>query len=90
MTIPLWILAALAIAGGLLNLPFVLTLEKWLEPALGHHEEPLLTLELLAITLSVIIALFGLVIAVARYMRNESWPSRLGNGLRGYHPPRRT
>lgn len=83
MTIPLWILAALSIVGGLLNLPFVLTLESWLEPALGHHTEPSLTLELLAITLSVIVALFGLVIAVARYLRNESWSSRMGDGFKG-------
>jgi NADH-quinone oxidoreductase subunit L len=86
MTIPLWILAALAILGGLLNLPFVLTLESWLEPALGHHEEPSLTLELLAITLSVIVAAFGLVIAVARYLRNEGWPRRLSSSFSGLAP----
>jgi NADH-quinone oxidoreductase subunit L len=86
MTIPLWILAALAILGGLLNLPFVLTLESWLEPALGHHEEPSLTLELLAITLSVIVAAFGLVIAMARYLRNEGWPRRMGNSFSGLAP----
>ncbi|MCC6454418.1 MAG: NADH-quinone oxidoreductase subunit L [Caldilineaceae bacterium] len=86
MTIPLWILAALSVLGGLLNLPFVLTLETWLEPALGHHTEPSLTLELLAITLSVVIALFGLVIAFARYVRNEGWPRRLSEGFRGLAP----
>ncbi len=32
MTWPLWILAFLAIFGGLLNLPFVASLEHWLEP----------------------------------------------------------
>jgi NADH-quinone oxidoreductase subunit L len=86
MTIPLWILAALSIAGGLLNLPFVLTLEHWLEPALGIHEEPLLTLELLAITLSVIVAAFGLVIAVARYIRGEGWPQRMSDSFSGLAP----
>jgi NADH-quinone oxidoreductase subunit L len=86
MTTPLWILAALSVVGGLLNLPFILTLEHWLEPALGHHEEPSLTLELLAITLSVIIATFGLVIAVARYIRNERWPVRLSDGFKGLAP----
>ncbi len=86
MTIPLWILAALSIVGGLLNLPFVLTMESWLEPALGQHEEPLLTLELLAITLSVIIAAFGLVIAIALYVRGEGWPQRLRNSFKGLVP----
>src|SRR5690606_25957872 len=83
MTIPLWILAGLAIVGGLLNLPFVLTMERWLEPALGVHAEPSLTLELLAITLSVIVALFGLVIAVALFLRNESWPRRMRDAFKG-------
>lgn len=86
MTIPLWILAGLSVLGGLLNLPFVLTMEQWLEPALGHHEEPSLTLELLAITLSVVVALFGLVIAVALYLRNEGWPRRLRDGVKGLAP----
>jgi NADH-quinone oxidoreductase subunit L len=86
MTIPLWILAALSVLGGLLNLPFVLTMERWLEPALGHHTEPSLTLELLAITLSVVVALFGLVIAFARYVRNEGWTRPLGDGFKGLSP----
>ena len=86
MTIPLWILAVLSIVGGVLNLPFVLTLERWLEPALGHHTEPSLSLELLALTLSMVIALFGFVIAVARYLRNESWSRRLGEMFKGLAP----
>jgi NADH-quinone oxidoreductase subunit L len=64
----------------------VLTLEQWLAPSLGEHTEPSLTLELLAITLSVVIALFGLVIAFARYLRNESWPRRLGDTFKGLAP----
>ncbi|MCC6169559.1 MAG: NADH-quinone oxidoreductase subunit L [Caldilineaceae bacterium] len=86
ITTPLWILAALSILGGLLNLPFVLTLDKWLEPALGAHEAPLLTLELLAITLSVIAALFGAVMAWARYMTNEPWPRRLASRFSWLEP----
>ena len=86
MTTPLWILAVLAVVGGLLNLPAVLTMEGWLEPALGHHVEPSLTLELLAITFSVIIAAFGLVIAVALYMRGEGWPRRLRDTFKGLMP----
>jgi NADH-quinone oxidoreductase subunit L len=86
ITTPLWILAALSILGGLLNLPFVLTLEKWLEPALGAHEAPLLTLELLAITLSVIVAIFGAIMAWARYQTNEPWPRRLAGSVGGLEP----
>jgi NADH-quinone oxidoreductase subunit L len=41
---------------------------------------------LLAITLSVIIALFGMVIAIARYMRNENWPRQLGERFKGLAP----
>jgi len=86
MTIPLWILAILAVAGGLLSLPFIQTMDGWLETALGPHHEPSLTLELLGITLSVVVALFGLVIAVARYLQNESWPRRMADGFQGLVP----
>ena len=86
MTMPLWILAGLADCGWAAQLPFVLTLEHGWNQPLGHHDEPSLTLELLAITLSVIIALFGLVIAIARYLRNESWPRRLGDSVQGLAP----
>lgn len=86
MTIPLWILAVLAVTGGLLNLPLVQTMEGWLETAVGAHHEPSLTLELLGITLSVVVALFGLVIAVARYLQNEGWPRRLADGFQGLVP----
>src|SRR5690606_2908036 len=86
MTIPLWILAALSIVAGVINLPLVLTMEHWLEPAVGHHEEPVLTLELLALTLSVIIALFGATLAWARYARNENWAQRIANSFSGLIP----
>jgi len=86
MTIPLWILAFLAIVGGLLNLPFVETLSHWLETSLGPQSEVSLTLELLGITLSVVVALFGLVIAVARYLQNEAWPRRIADGFQGMMP----
>jgi NADH-quinone oxidoreductase subunit L len=86
MTIPLWILAAFSILDGVINLPVVLTLERWLEPALGHHTEPSLTLELLATVLSVIVAFFGLVIAFAFYLRNEGWARRIFDNFRGLAP----
>jgi NADH-quinone oxidoreductase subunit L len=81
MTIPLWILAVLSVVGGLINLPFVLTLEHWLEPVVGYHEVPALTFELLAITLSVIIALLGFAMAYSRYMTEEGWVERLASNF---------
>ena len=86
MTGPLWILAGLALVGGLLNLPFVVTMEQFLEPALGAHDAPSLPLELLAITLSVVVALFGLAFAWARWGRGESWPQRIADSVKGLEP----
>jgi NADH-quinone oxidoreductase subunit L len=76
MTIPLWILSFFAIVAGVLNLPVILTLEHWLEPSIGHHEINL-TIELIAITLSVIIAIFGVLLAYAKYLANERWADSL-------------
>ncbi len=86
MTTPLWILAALSILGGLLNLPFVLTLEHWLEPSVGHHDAPPLTPELFAITVSVIVAIFGAIMAWARYQTDEPWPRRLAAAFNWLEP----
>jgi NADH-quinone oxidoreductase subunit L len=77
MTAPLWVLAFLALVGGLLNLPFILTLEHWLEPAIGVHEAPGVAVELLGILLSILISFFGLLMAWAYYIRHEAWPANL-------------
>ena len=81
ITWPLWILAGLSLVDSLLNLPFILTLEKFLEPALGAHEEPALTLELLALALSVVISLLGLAMAYGLYMRRDGWAQNLKKSL---------
>ena len=86
MTIPLWILAFLSAFAGLVNLPFILSMEQWLEPALGLHEEPDLILELSAIIISVLVAIFGLLMAYARYVRNEAWPRHLAGYFSGLQP----
>ncbi len=86
MTIPLWILAALSVFGGLINLPFVLTLEKWLEPSLGMHSEPGLVMELIALTLGILVAAFGLTIAYAWYIRDEEWPRRMASVFDSLQP----
>jgi NADH-quinone oxidoreductase subunit L len=77
MTAPLWVLAFLSLFAGVINLPFVLSLEKWLEPALGKHGHPGLIVELLAFTLSIVAAFVGLTFAYAKYRRNEPWTQRL-------------
>jgi NADH-quinone oxidoreductase subunit L len=77
MTVPLWILAFLSIFGGVMNLPFLVTLERFLEPSIGAHSVPSRTVELTAITLSFLVAVIGFVIAHGKYMNNEPWAQRL-------------
>ena len=86
MTTPLWILAVLAIVGGLLNLPFVLSMDHWLEPAIGQHETHPLQLELLAMTLSLVVAVFATLMAVAKYSLNERWPRLISAPFEGLQP----
>lgn len=86
ITVPLGILAALAVFGGLLNLPFVLTLEGWLTPSLGTHEAPTLVMELIALTLGILIAGFGFLISYAWHISNETWPRRLAGSLNSLQP----
>lgn len=81
MTIPLWILAVLAIVAGVINLPVIHTFEYFLRPAIGRHSLSL-TVELIAITFSVIIAIFGVLMAYARYIANERWPQNLAAPLK--------
>ncbi len=77
MTNPLRILAFLAIFGWLINIPFVLTFEHWLEPAIGHHEAPAEMWEWLGFLLSALIAFFGAIYAYARYVTKEPWIERV-------------
>ncbi|MEZ4616342.1 MAG: NADH-quinone oxidoreductase subunit L [Caldilineaceae bacterium] len=86
MTIPLWILAALSILGGLLNLPLVLTLEHWLEPAIGHHVAPAAWIELTGIVLSILIAIFGVIMAYGKYVGKESWAEQLTTPFKALAP----
>ncbi len=79
MTVPLWILAVFSIVIGALNLPWALTLEHYLEPAVGEEEKIMVVIELFVIALSTVVSLFGLVYAWARYIRKEQWPLTLAN-----------
>lgn len=81
MTVPLWILAALSLVGGVINLPFVLTLEHWLEPVIGGHEKIPLVLELLGITISIVVAVLGVLTARALYLTQEGWARQLAQGF---------
>ncbi len=77
MLAPMWILAFFSITIGWFNTPFALSLEAFLEPATGEHEKIALFLELIVVTSSTIISLFGFVYAYARYIRKERWPLTL-------------
>jgi NADH-quinone oxidoreductase subunit L len=80
MTTPLWVLAALALTAGILNLPFILTLEHWLEPAIGplrYHPEA--TLEWILLFVSALIAIAGIALAYFRYVAGAGWAMSLTN-----------
>ncbi|MFM7175252.1 MAG: NADH-quinone oxidoreductase subunit L [Caldilinea sp.] len=86
MTAPLWILAFFSLVIGVINLPFILTLDSWLKPVIGEHEHPALVVELLGILLSVVIAVLGILIARARYLTKEGWVDRLVQPLAVLQP----
>lgn len=86
MIVPLYILAFFAVVAGLLNLPKLLTLEHWLEPVLGHVHEPSLVLELALMSVGALVALTGIYMAYARYVRHEAWTERLVKRFSGLQP----
>ncbi|MEO7371395.1 MAG: NADH-quinone oxidoreductase subunit L [Ilumatobacteraceae bacterium] len=75
MLLPLVVLAALAIVGGGLNLPFKPSTEKltqWLEPVIGTHESTTAKVPLAVI--ATIIALLGIAAAAAVYAKHKAKP----------------
>lgn len=73
MTAPLWVLAVLAVIGGALNLPFVLTMEHYLEAAVGIPAfHPNVTMELVLLVVSAVVALAGVGLAYGRYIKGSS------------------
>ena len=77
----------LSVIAGLINLPFILTLDHFLEPAIGYHEPHPLAQELLAILLSSFIALLGVTMAVARYSgASENWMQRTARSFSSINP----
>jgi NADH-quinone oxidoreductase subunit L len=86
MTIPLIILAALTVIAGLLNLPFLVSMEHFLEPAVGHPHAPPLAMELAALTFSFVVAVFGFVVAYSLYRTRENWVQRATQRLTFMEP----
>ena len=73
MTAPLWVLAVLAIVGGILNLPVLLTMEHYLEAAVGVPAfHPNITMELVLLVVSAIVAVAGVGLAYGRYVKGSS------------------
>jgi NADH-quinone oxidoreductase subunit L len=83
MWVPLVVLAALSIVGGLINLPFTHSLKRleiWLEPSLFEHETHLGVsgggLWVLAIV-AVVVGLIGIAAAYAVYLQARVEPERI-------------
>jgi NADH-quinone oxidoreductase subunit L len=73
MTRPLWVLAALAVVGGVLNLPSLLTMEHYLEPAVGAPAfHPSVPMELVLLVVSALVAIAGLGLAYGRYVKGPA------------------
>lgn len=86
MTLPLWILVVLAIVGGVINLPFVASLEHWLEPILalgpvGAPEHPPVALEIALLLVSAIVALAGIYVAYRAYVQQPGLSDRVRERL---------
>lgn len=100
MTIPLIILAVLSVFGGFLGVPHVLgqamhfpnLIESWLEPVfkqghalLLHHTEPTAFFEIILMTVSVCIAIAGILIAQSIYAKGTERGRVLGAKLSGIY-----
>ncbi|MDE0079634.1 MAG: NADH-quinone oxidoreductase subunit L [Caldilineaceae bacterium] len=89
MTRPLWVLAVLAVVGGALNLPVLLTMEHYLEAAVGKPAfHPSLPMELVLLAVSAVVALAGVGLAYGRYLKSSnSSVGRLSAGITGLVRP---
>jgi NADH-quinone oxidoreductase subunit L len=85
MTLPLVALAALTVVGGLINTPFRLTLEHFLEPSFElvsvQHAPDSTTLLLVLAALSVMAGLAGIAAAYLSYRREEQDWREFEDGL---------
>ncbi|MCS6845569.1 MAG: NADH-quinone oxidoreductase subunit L [Caldilineales bacterium] len=90
MTLPLWVLAALSVVGGLVNLPFVATLEHWLEKLValgpvGKPEHPALAVELALLAVSALVALGGIWLAYRAYVQQPDLAVRIRERIKPLH-----
>jgi NADH-quinone oxidoreductase subunit L len=86
MTIELWILAVLSIVGGIIDLPFILPLDHFLEPVIEMHSEHPLNTEIIVLVLSGVVALLGLWIAWQRYLSKRAWAVNLDKRFKWLQP----
>ena len=87
MTVPMIILAVLAVAGGYIGLPHLSAIEAYLEPAL-HGAEAHATggaLEWVLLAVSAIVALGGVALAYYLYVVRPSVPARLAKQYGAIH-----
>jgi len=82
MTVPLNILAMLAIIGGLIGIPHLSAIEGFLEPVFASHEAVHAAggssiLEWVLMALSAAVAIVAIILAQYMYLVNPSVPSRL-------------
>jgi len=94
MTIPLMILAILAVIGGYVGIPHVLgggnRIEKFLEPSFGHVSKAVEAhhsggVELLMMIISVLIALGGIYLAYTFYIKKTELPKKLAERYRSVY-----
>ncbi len=83
MTRPLWVLAFLAVVGGALNLPILLTMEHYLEASVGVPSfHPSVPMELVLLAVSALVALAGIGLAYGRYVKGaDTGVGRLSAGI---------
>jgi NADH-quinone oxidoreductase subunit L len=81
MTVPLVVLAGLALVGGLMNLPFTDKLERlalWLEPTIvGEHELPDAAVLWILAFLAIAGAVLGVFVAYRVYQEHKGNPARI-------------
>lgn len=94
MTVPLIILAVLAVIGGYVGIPHLLgggnRIEKFLEPSFGHASKAVEAhhsggVELLMMIISVLIALGGVYLAYTFYIKKTELPKKLAERYRSIY-----
>ena len=79
MTVPLNILAVLALIGGFIGIPHLSAIEGFLEPVFAHHEAAHASgvLEWVLMALSALVAIVAIILAQYMYLVNPGVPGRL-------------